>query len=116
MQRTRGPAIIDTSMRSFFHSSANYVAAKFMKLLFGSVARVHVLRSENADGAGGFLRSSNHISHLDPFIFSVGVRRNIDWIAMGQFFPLAILGLCLRGVDGMPTSLDRADPNNIRTA
>jgi len=103
-------------MRSLFHSSANYVAAKFMKLLFGSVARVHVLRSENADGAGGFLLASNHISHFDPFIISSVVRRKIDWMAMAEFFPLPIIGLFLRAVDAFPAARDRADRKTIRTA
>jgi hypothetical protein len=41
-------------MRSLFHSSANQVAAILMKLLFGCVARVHVVRRENANRDGGF--------------------------------------------------------------
>jgi len=87
-----------------------------MKLLFGSVVRVHVLRPENADGAGGFLLASNHISHFDPFIISSVVRRKIDWMAMAEFFPVPIIGLFLRAVDAFPAARDRADRKTIRTA
>jgi 1-acyl-sn-glycerol-3-phosphate acyltransferase len=103
-------------MRSLLHSAANYVAAKFMKLLFASVVRVRVLRPENAGGAGGFLLASNHISHFDPFIISSVVRRKIDWMAMAEFFPLPIIGLFLRAVDAFPAARDRADRRTIRTA
>ena len=58
-----------------------------MKVLFGYVARVRVLRRENANHKGAFLLASNHISHFDPFILSSVVRRKIDWMAMAEFFP-----------------------------
>jgi 1-acyl-sn-glycerol-3-phosphate acyltransferase len=103
-------------MRSLFHSFSNRSAALFMKLLFGSVARIHVLRAENADRAGGFLLASNHISHFDPFIISGIVRRKIDWMAMAEFFPLPLLGFFLRAVDAFPAERDRADRKTIRTA
>lgn len=88
----------------------------FMKLLFGSVARVYVLRRGNPNRAGGFLLASNHISHFDPFIISSVVRRKIDWMAMAEFFPLPLLGFFLRAVDAFPAERDRADRKTIRTA
>ena len=103
-------------MRSFLHSLANYLAAKFMKLLFGCVARVQVLRGENANQAGGFLLAANHISHFDPFIISSVVRRKVDWMAMAEFFPNPLLGFFLHAVDAFPAARDRADSKTIRTA
>ena len=87
-----------------------------MKLLFGSVARIRVLRGENAERPSGFLLASNHISHFDPFIISSVVRRKIDWMAMAEFFPLPLLGFLLRAVDAFPADRDRADHTTIRTA
>ena len=95
---------------------ANRAAALFMKLLFGSVARVYVLRRGNSNRAGGFLLASNHISHFDPFIISSVVRRKIDWMAMAEFFPLPLLGFFLRAVDAFPAERNRADRKTIRTA
>src|SRR5947209_13637057 len=83
-------------IRSAFHLLANRTAAIFMKLLFGWVARVRVLRRENANCAGGFLLAANHISHFDPLIISSVVRRKIDWMAMAEFFPMPIIGPFLR--------------------
>ena len=69
-----------------FHSLANHAARLLMKLLFACVARVRVVRRENANHDGGFLLAANHISHFDPFIISSVVRRKIDWMAMAEFF------------------------------
>src|SRR6266699_2396490 len=103
-------------MRSRFHSLANLAARLSMKLLFACVARVRVLRRENANHDGGFLLVANHISHFDPFIISSIVRRKIDWMAMAEFFPLPLLGFLLRAVDAFPANRDRADRKTIRTA
>ncbi len=104
------------AIHSTFHRLANRAAAIFMKLLFGFVARVYVLRRGNSNRAGGFLLASNHISHFDPFIISSLVRRKIDWMAMAEFFPLPLLGLFLRAVDAFPAERNRADRKTIRTA
>lgn len=87
-----------------------------MKLLFGTVARLHVLRLENANHGGAFLLASNHISHFDPFILSAVVRRKIDWMAMAEFFPYPVLGQFLRAVDAFPADRHRANRATIRTA
>ena len=87
-----------------------------MKLLFGCVARVRVVRRENANHDGGFLLVANHISHFDPFIISSVVRRKIDWMAMAEFFPIPLLGHFLRAVDAFPADRNRADRATIRTA
>src|SRR5216110_2000161 len=103
-------------MRYHVHSFANRVAALLMKSLFACVARVHVVRSENANHDGAFLLAANHISHFDPFIISSVVRRKIDWMAMAEFFPLPLLGVLLRAVDAFPANRDRADRATIRSA
>src|SRR5881398_1902163 len=103
-------------MPSHFHSFANRIAALLMKSLFACVARVHVVRSENANHDGAFLLAANHISHFDPFIISSVVRRKIDWMAMAEFFPRPVLGFLLRAVDAFPADRYRADRKTIRTA
>src|SRR6266536_2065006 len=104
------------AIRSAFHRVANRAAAIFMKLIFGSVARVYVLRRGHSNRSGGFLLASNHISHFDPFIISSVVRRKIDWMAMAEFFPLPLLGFFLRAFVAFPAERARADRKTIRTA
>ena len=103
-------------MGSWFHSLANRLAALAMKLLFGSVARIHVVGLENANRTGGLLLAANHISHFDPFIISAVVRRKIDWMAMAEFFPIPIAGMLLHAVDAFPADRDRANRATIRQA
>ena len=94
-----------------------YRAGKLLvRLLFSCVARIRIIGGENANRAGGFLLAANHISHFDPFVISLAVRRKIDWMAMAEFFRLPIVGLALRAVDTFPAERDRADRKTIRTA
>src|SRR6266700_6233930 len=116
MSGARGRGRNNFVMRKIFHSIANRAASLSAKLLFGCVAHVRVLHRENAEGTGGFLLASNHISHFDPVIISSVVHRKIDWMAMAEFFPLPILGFFLRAVDAFPAERNRADRKTIRTA
>src|SRR5437016_13724720 len=103
-------------MRPHLCQFANRAAALLMKLLFGCVARVRVLGSENVNRNGEFLLAANHISHFDPLIISSVVRRKIDWMAMAEFYPMPFIGSFLRAVDAFPAARDRADRKTIRTA
>jgi 1-acyl-sn-glycerol-3-phosphate acyltransferase len=97
--------------------TASYRAGRLLvKLLFGCVARSRVLKRENANRAGGFLLAANHISHFDPFLISLAVRRKIDWMTMAEFFRSPMLGFLLRAIDAFPAERDRADLKTIRTA
>jgi 1-acyl-sn-glycerol-3-phosphate acyltransferase len=94
-----------------------YRAGKLLvRPLFGCVARVRVVGGENTNCSGGFLLAANHISHFDPFLISLAVRRKIDWMAMAEFFRLPVVGLALRAVDTFPAERDRADRKTICTA
>jgi 1-acyl-sn-glycerol-3-phosphate acyltransferase len=97
--------------------TTSYRAGKLLvRLLFGCVTCVRVLRRKNANQTGGFLLAANHISHFDPFIISLVIRRKVDWMAMAEFFQPPILGFLLRSVDAFPADRDRADRKTIRTA
>ena len=93
-----------------------YVGKLLVRWLFGCVAQIHSLGRENANRAGGFLIVSNHISHFDPFLISLRVRRKIDWMTMAEFFRRAALRFLLRSIDAFPAERDRADLRTIRTA
>jgi 1-acyl-sn-glycerol-3-phosphate acyltransferase len=94
-----------------------YHAGKLLvRFVFGCVARIHVIGRENANRAGGFLVASNHISHFDPFLISLSVRRKIDWMTMAEFFRPPALGFVLHSIDAFPADRDRADLKTIRTA
>src|SRR5437870_13623605 len=81
----------------------SYRAGKLLvRLLFGCVMRVHVIRPENANRTGGFLLAANHISHFDPFIISLVIRRKIDWLTMEEFFTSSAVGFFFGAVVAFP--------------
>jgi 1-acyl-sn-glycerol-3-phosphate acyltransferase len=95
----------------------SYRAGKLLvRLLLGCVTRVHVIRPEIANRSGGFLLAANHISHFDPFIISLVIRRKIDWLTMAEFFQSSVTGFLLRAVDAFPVDRDRASRKTIRAA
>ena len=87
-----------------------------MRLVFGCITRIRVLGREHPKRAGGFLLAANHISHFDPFLIGLAVRRKIDWMTMAEFFRPPVLGVFLRSIDAFPAERDRADLKTIRTA
>ncbi|MGE5214949.1 MAG: 1-acyl-sn-glycerol-3-phosphate acyltransferase [Nitrospirota bacterium] len=97
--------------------AAVYRASRLLvRFVFGCVARIQVTGCANANRAGGFLLASNHISHFDPFLIGLTVRRNIDWMTMAEFFRPRLLGVFLRSIDAFPAERDRADLKTIRSA
>src|SRR5215813_11953145 len=97
--------------------TAVYHAGKLLvRFVFGCVARIHIIGRENANRAGGFLLAANHISHFDPFLIGLSMRRKIDWMTMAEFFRPPALGFFLRSIDAFPAERDRADLKTIRTA
>jgi 1-acyl-sn-glycerol-3-phosphate acyltransferase len=87
-----------------------------MKLLFGSVGRIHIVGRQHTNLDGGFILAANHISHFDPFIISGVIKHKIDWMAMAEFYAQPLLGFLLWTVDAFPSERDRADLKTIRTA
>src|SRR5215470_12764755 len=97
--------------------TAFYRAGKLLvRLVFGCVTRIRIHGRENANCFGGFLLASNHISHFDPFLISLAIRRKIDWMTMAEFFRPPALGFLLRSIDAFPAERDRAELKTIRTA
>src|SRR5437667_10406387 len=88
----------------------SYRAGKLLvRLLFGCVTRVHVIRPENANRTGGLLLAANHISHFDPVLISLVIRRKIDWLTMAEFFQSSVVGFLFRAVDAVPAVPSRSD-------
>lgn len=45
-----------------------------------------VLNPERADRSGGFLLACTHLSHLEPFVVGLLVRRVVRWMARVEFY------------------------------
>ena len=53
---------------------------------------------------GGYILAPTHISHLEPFILSVIVKRKIDWMARVEFFRWRLFRWCLYRFDAFPVN------------
>jgi 1-acyl-sn-glycerol-3-phosphate acyltransferase len=97
--------------------TAFYRAGKLLvRLIFGSIARIRVIGREYSNRTGGFLLAANHISHFDPFLIGLSVRRKVDWMTMAEFFRPPLMGALLHSIDAFPAERDRAELKTIRTA
>jgi 1-acyl-sn-glycerol-3-phosphate acyltransferase len=110
-------ALKQKNIRRVQVKTISYRAGRLLvRMLFGCVTRIRVLGGENVNRTDGFLLAANHISHFDPFLISLAVRRNIHWMTMAEFFRFPVLGFLLRAIDAFPAERDRADRKTIRTA
>lgn len=89
------------------------VCKLFVRLVFGCITDVHLLGRSHTNRAGGFLLAANHISHFDPFLISLAVRRKIDWMTMAEFFRPALVGFLLRAIDAFPTERNQGDRKSV---
>ena len=96
---------------AFYHAGRLLV-----RFVFGCIALIRVIGRENPNRSDGFLLAANHISHFDPFLIGLVVRRKIDWMTMAEFFRAPVLGFILRSIDAFPAERDHADLKTIRTA
>jgi len=63
----------------------------FWKIAFGAAMRVKARGLEyaeqaEAEGGGGALLAVSHVSHLDPVVVSVMLRRRVSWMAREEFY------------------------------
>ena len=57
---------------------------------------------------------ANHISHFDPILLSLLVRRPIDWMTTEEFYANPLVGAWLRGLNTFPVDRSRPDRRALR--
>jgi len=72
---------------------------------FWCAIRTHVLRHEIVNREGPCILVVNHVSHHDPILLSVVVRRKVDWMARREFFENAWMSRLMYLIDSF--SVDR---------
>jgi 1-acyl-sn-glycerol-3-phosphate acyltransferase len=70
-----------------------YLCAQFV---FLCTMRLHMIRPEAARRDGRYLIACTHLSHLEPFLLSALVPRQIDWITRTEFYRYHLFAWALR--------------------
>jgi len=86
------------------------------KLIFSAIGKLCILRGENSAIQGGCVLAVNHISHFDPPLISVAVRRKIDWMAMAELFQSRIFSSWAGAIGTFSTDRERPDRKSVKTA
>jgi 1-acyl-sn-glycerol-3-phosphate acyltransferase len=98
-------------------NEASYTAARALgRCVYAMGIRGQVLRPAIPARAGGYVLAVTHLSHLEPFVVSVLVRRKVDWMARVEFFRYRPFGAMLRAVDVFPVKRAGVPVAAIRTA
>ncbi len=85
-------------------------------MLAAPLVKVRLLRPEMARRKGAWILAANHISHFDPPLIGIAVRRKIDWMGMAELFRQALPAAWLRGIDAFPVDRARLDRQAVRIA
>lgn len=81
--------------------------------------RIELHGSENIPATGPVIIASNHISYYDPVIVSIGVYRDMKFMAWGRLFTIPIFRSMIRFFGAFPVELTKVDKsayvNALRT-
>lgn len=98
-------------------NTANYVVGRFLgRCLYALSIKAEILRPELAERPGGYVLAVTHLSHLEPFVVWILVRRKIDWMARAEFYRSRLLSKLLYMMDAFPVNRFGVPVSAIRTA
>ena len=99
-------------MSNFFY----YFCRELFLLPLRPFSRARYDGMELVPKTGPALLISNHISHFDPPILAVAVRRKIDWLSMIELFQEPLVAAWFHGIDAIPVDRARLDRRSVRVA
>ena len=95
----------------------NYAAGRFLgRWIYALSIRGEVLRRGLAERPRGYVLAVTHLSHLEPFIVTVLLRRKVDWMARIEFFRNRVARGLLYGTDAVPVNRFGVPVSAIRKA
>lgn len=98
-------------------NEVNYAAATFLgRWIYALSIRAKVLRPELAERPGGYVLAVTHLSHLEPFVISVLLRRKVDWMARVEFYRTWLARKVLYAMDSFPVNRFGVPVSAVRTA
>lgn len=86
------------------------------KWIWTASIRGHIIRPELVDRRDAFILATTHLSHLEPFLASIVLRRKIDWMTRIEFFKYRIFAILLKWNDAFAVNRQGVSVSAIRTA
>ena len=86
------------------------------KWIWNASIRAQIIRPELVDRNGAFILATTHLSHLEPFLASIALRRKIDWMTRIEFFKYRIFAILLKWNDAFAVNRQGVPVSAIRTA
>lgn len=86
------------------------------RFIWWQTMRETVLDAHRADRTGGFLLACSHISHLEPFVVSGIVERQVRWMARVEFFRNRLAAAALYSGGAFPVDRYGCSLRAVRTA
>ena len=90
-----------------------YLGGRFV---FFCTMRLHLIRPEAARRPGPYLLACTHLSHLEPFLVSVLIPREVDWVTRIEFFRNRWVARVLRAIHAFEVRRFGVPVSAIRTA
>lgn len=98
-------------------SSRGYKAtAMLLRMFFAPFTRCRVIGLEHVPSRGPCILAPNHISHFDPPLIGMHIRRPVEWMAMRELFEVPLLGRWLRVIGSFPVQMRAFDAGAVREA
>ncbi len=98
-------------------SSLGYSSGSLLvRLVTGPFVRRRVLGAGNIPLKGPCILAPNHISHFDPPLIGLSMRRPVDWMAMRELFANPASAAIFRWVGAFPVGRESFDMPAVRTA
>ena len=95
----------------------NYAVGQFLgRWVYALSIKGHVLRPRLAERPGGYVLAVTHLSHLEPFVVGILVRRKVDWMARVEFYRHRPFAWALHAMDAFPVNRFGVPVSAIRTA
>ncbi len=89
------------------------LAGKWVQL---NTLSIQILNREALKTPGGYQLACTHLSHLEPFILGMIVRRPIDWMTRIEFYANPVFTWFLTRLGTIPVRRQGVSANAIRTA
>ena len=99
-----------------FTQAAYSIGRLAMRGVKFNTLQINVIRPETAERNGGYILAPTHLSHLEPFILSMILRRRVDWMTRIEFYDRWWKAMLLHRVGTFPVRRQGVPISAIRTA